>query len=135
MLLFLCVFIVGLLFTFCIITRVASKIFLLLLKFWKRFMTRSFGYRSALASHVRSSRRTSTAHSHGESYDIWRCTCFEESLEGERCRIFAWPSNDSVVIKNYADAVEMMLLGVDRFEPLTHRYPDYEQERSVGTCL
>ena len=106
----MCLFIVG------IVTRVMLTIFL------------TAG--SDLSDHSSSDAvgRTSTAYGHGESHDTWRRTSFDKSLEGEGCRIFAWPSRGGVVIKNYADAVEMMFLRFDRFD-LPIGIPADEQDK------
>jgi hypothetical protein len=62
---------------------------------------------------------------HTGMYDTWRRTTFSESQEG--CTIYAWPL-DGVVIKDNADAVEMLFLGFNRFDPPTHRFPSHQQE-------
>lgn len=60
--------------------------------------------------------------------DTWKRTSWEESEEGGGCTIYAWPRG-GVVVKDFADAVEMNFLGFDRFDPPTHRYPVNEQDK------
>jgi hypothetical protein len=51
------------------------------------------------------------------------------------CKLYAWSSRGVVVIKDNADAVDLMFLGIDRLDPQLGSNDDQEAEDALqGDC-
>lgn len=51
------------------------------------------------------------------------------------CTLYSWPSSGGVIIKDNANGVEMVFLGLDRFNPPSERFEDAEAEDAFGREL